>query len=71
MSSLIDASIGGRVCAPASPIDPAPAMTIVFQHRNLVLRVTSNKPSAAAVESFRSALYPLVKRLADPTKLTR
>lgn len=70
MSSSIDASVSGPVCTPAVSIDHAPAMTIVFQHRNHVVRVTSNEPSAAAVENFRSALYPLVTRLADPTQLT-
>lgn len=48
-------------------VNPSPAKTMVLQHGKLTISVTSNEPSPAAAESFRSALYPLIMRLIDPS----
>ncbi len=67
MPSPTDTSFVEPVNLPASLVNPVPAKTIVLQHGKLTISVTSNVPSPAAVKSFRSALYPLIMRLIDPS----
>lgn len=67
MPSPTDASFVEPVNEPASLVKPGPAKTMVLQHGKLTISVTSNEPSPAAVESFLSALYPLMMRLIDPS----
>lgn len=67
MPSPTDASFVEPVNEPASLVNPAPAKKIVLQHGKLTISVTSNEPSPAALESFRSALYPLMMQLIHPS----
>ena len=67
MPSPTDASFVELVNLPASLVNPAPPKTMVLQHGKLAIRVTSNEPSPAAVESFQSALYQLIMRLINPS----
>jgi hypothetical protein len=67
MPSPTNASFVEPVNLPASLVKPGPAKTMVLQHEKLTISVSSNEPSPAAVESFRSALYPLMMRIVDPS----
>ncbi len=66
MPSPTDASAVELLNLAGHPRDHAPSQTKVLQHRRLTIRVTSNEPSAAAAENFRTSLYQLIMRLIDP-----